>query len=328
MNLAIDYYPFLKFYHSGPKVFLNRLKNSMKKQNLFNIRSPLLPFFDIALYSVYEKNFFNKNYVLRVDGIYFDIKNTSGNTNDLNNQIFKSIANSKGIIYISQFSKEMVHTFYGKIGIPETIIHNKVPLDLFKPVGDSYKENLGIKDSDRVLITSAHWRRHKRLDETIEFVKYLNFVEKYNYKLIILGGKKSDFNDENIIFAGEIKPHQLSKWYRTAQIYIHLAWIEPCGNTQIEAMASGLPVICCNNGGIGETVKSANGGIVVQCDENYKMNLIDYYNPPKPNFNLLHNTVNDIFKNYNFFRNQIKFDVLDIDHGARLYSEFIKKCLH
>ena len=115
MNLAIDYYPFLKFYHSGPKVFLNRLKNSIKKQNLFNIRSPLLPFFDIALYSVYEKNFFNKNYVLRVDGIYFDIKNTSGNTNDLNNQIFKSIANSKGIIYISQFSKEMVHTFYGKL---------------------------------------------------------------------------------------------------------------------------------------------------------------------------------------------------------------------
>ena len=33
--------------------------------------------------------------------------------------------------------------------------------------------------------------------------------------------------------------NSLSKWYRSADIYLHLAWIEPCGNTQIEAMAQG-----------------------------------------------------------------------------------------
>ena len=44
MNLAIDYYPFLNFYHAGPKVFLNRLKNSIKKQNLCNLRTPYAPF--------------------------------------------------------------------------------------------------------------------------------------------------------------------------------------------------------------------------------------------------------------------------------------------
>ena len=48
-------------------------------------------------YEKSKKNFFNKNYVLRVDGIYFDIKNTSGNTNDLNNMklLLKAIFTSK-----------------------------------------------------------------------------------------------------------------------------------------------------------------------------------------------------------------------------------------
>ena len=55
----------------------------------------------------------------------------------------------------------------------------------------------------------------------------------------------------------------ISFLHRTADIYVHLAWIEPCGNTQIEAMACGLPVVCCNNGGIGETIKNSSGGIEV-----------------------------------------------------------------
>ena len=55
---------------------------------------------------------------------------TAGNTKLLNNKIFKSISKSCGIVYISKFSREMVHKFYGKIDIPETVIHNKVPLDI------------------------------------------------------------------------------------------------------------------------------------------------------------------------------------------------------
>ena len=92
-----------------------------------------------------------------------------------------------------------------------------------------------------------------------------------------MGGEKKNFNNQNIISIGEVSPNSLSKWYRTADIYLHLAWIEPCGNTQIEAMASGVPVICCNNGGIGETVNEASGGIVVDADMPFQMELIDYY---------------------------------------------------
>lgn len=324
MNLAIDYYPFLKFYHSGPKVFLNRLKDSLIKQNLCNISSPFLPFHDIALFSVNEKNLFKKDYIIRVDGIYFDSKNTQGDTFNLNKKIFDSIERSKGIIYISEFSRRMVHQFYKKPNVPETVIHNKVPLNIFKPTGDNFRFDLGIKESDRILITSAHWRRHKRLKETIELLKILNYQGNYTYKLIVLGGEKKENINENIFFIGEIKPHLLSKWYRTGDVYVHLAWIEPCGNTQIEAMASGLPVVCCNNGGIGETVKHANAGVVVDCDQKFEMKYIDYYNPPKPNYIKLVTAINNIFNNLKKYKNEINYNYLDIDFGARLYYEFIR----
>ena len=312
MNLAIDYYPFLKFYHSGQKVFLNRLKNSLLKQNLCNVKSPFLPFFDIALYSVYQKNFFHKNCIIRVDGIYFDNQNTAGDSKKLNDQIFESIIKSKGVIYISNFSKQMVHKFYGKLNLPEITIHNKVPLNLFKSYGDNYRKELGIDKNDRVLITSAHWRRHKRLEETIKLLKILNEQSNYNYKLIILGGAKKNFTDENIFHIGEVNPNLLSKWYRSADIHAPRL-DEPCGNTQIEAMASGLPVICCNNGGIGETVVSANAGIVVDCDQNFEMDYIDYYNPPEPNYVKLIDAINIIFNNLSKYKNEINYDYLDID---------------
>ena len=327
MKLAIDFHPFLNFYHAGPKVFLNRLRKSIIRQNICKIKTPYFPFYDIALYSVYEKNFFYKKYVLRVDGIYFDKNDTAGNTKLLNNKIFKSISKSCGIVYISKFSKEMVHKFYGKIDIPETVIHNKVPLDIFKPIGDNYRNELSLKKNERILVTSAHWRRHKRLEETIDFIDFLNSQNSHKYKLIILGGEKKSFNNQNIISIGEVSPNSLSKWYRTADIYLHLAWIEPCGNTQIEAMASGVPVICCNNGGIGETVNEASGGIVVDADMPFQMELIDYYNPPKPNFEKLRDAVEKIYNNYNYYKNQINYHYLNIDLAANKYCEFIKKCL-
>ena len=325
MKLAVDYYPFLNFYHSGPKVFLNRLTNSIKKNQLCDIRSPFLPFFDIGLYSVYKKNLYNKKYVLRVDGIYFDIKNTFGNTNYLNKKIFDSIEGSSGVIFISEFSKVMVESFHGVVKKPNTIIHNKVPLNLFRPNGHNFRNKLGLQDNDKVLITSAHWRRHKRLNETIELINLLN-QNNDQYKLIVLGGNKlKDNSNPNIFFVGEVAPNQLSPWYRTADIYIHLAWIEPCGNTQIEAMASGIPVICCNNGGIGETVRKANGGIVTECDSIFYPKLIDYYNPPKPNFNKLIEAIKEIYDNYDKYKKLINYEYLNIDLAAHKYQTFIKK---
>ena len=139
------------------------------------------------------------------------------------------------------------------------------------------------------------------------------------------GGADVELNNKNIIYAGEIDPDNLAAWYRTADIYLHLAWIEPCGNTQIEAMACGVPVLCTNNGGIGETVLNANGGVVSKCDKPFEMKLLDYYDPPKPDFKILMEDFVRIMNDQKRFSQQIKIKNLDIDLAAREYVSLIKK---
>ena len=146
--------------------------------------------------------------------------------------------------------------------------------------------------------------------------------------MIILG--KSDLfknfqNNKQIIFAGEIKPSNLAAWYRTADVYIHLAWIEPAGNTQNEAIGCGLPVICSNNGGLKDTVIRSNAGLVSFTDENYNFSYVDYYNPPEPNYLNLIQDVNNVFENLESYKSKIKFNEIDINLVAKKYEKFIKQ---
>ena len=90
-------------------------------------------------------------------------------------------------------------------------------------------------------------------------------------------------------------------------------------------MACGLPVICCNNGGIGETVKFASGGLVVETDPQFEFEELDYYNPPKPNYNKLIEAIQEIFSNYELYKNKINYNYLNIDNAAIEYTDFIKK---
>ena len=92
-------------------------------------------------------------------------------------------------------------------------------------------------------------------------------------------------------------------------------------------MACGLPVVCCNNGGIGETVELASGGIVVKTDPEYEYDKIEYYNPPKPNYKKLIEAINEIFLNYETYKSKINYNYLNIDNAAISYTNFINKLI-
>ena len=326
MRLAIESFPFLGYSHKGPKVFLGRLTDSIRKQKLCDIRPPFIPNYDIALFAIENKSIFHRPYVIRVDGLYFDTENTVGSTEEMNRVIFEGIKGSSGVVFVSEFSRIMVERFHKPSTVPTMIIHNKVPLDLFSPRGTNMRSRLGIGVDERVLVTSAHWRRHKRLEETIKLVNLLRAKDKHHYKLVVLGQKPKNIpQTEGVIFCGEIKPNELPSWYRAADIYVHLAWIEPCGNSQIEAMACGLPVVCTNNGGIGETVAAAGGGIVSTSDNPYKYTKLNYYSPPEPDYSALIRDIKTIFSHLDYFRDNIIRTSLDIDVGAKQYVDFISR---
>lgn len=331
IRLGLKFNPLRSISKNGPDVFTNRLVQSFIKNSLFEVKSGLLPNFDVGLYNVTPSKYIYYNkipFFLRLDGIYHDTKKTYKYGKILNERIRQSIKNAKGIIFISQYCKTLCEKILNiKISIPNIIIYNRAPENLFKPQGNNYRSKLNYINY-RVLIAAGNWRRHKRLHELIKFLKILN-QKKTIYKLIVLGKiNKEDLElikDSNIYYVGEISPEELPAWYRTADVYLHMSWIEPSGNTQMEAMACGVPILCCNNGGIGETVKEFTSGLISNVDKKYEFNWIDFYDPPEPDYVILKKDLETIFDNLNAFKKKIDFKKLRFINCAKNYASFIEK---
>ncbi len=329
MLLGIENYYFNKGSKKGPYIFLSRLIESIKKENLCKLTSLIDPRSDCKLFLINKKKdfFFRKKFFLRVDGLYLDKFNHKFQTDKLNKKIFDSIDKASGLIFISEYSKKIVEKMHKKIKIPNIVIHNAVDIAQFSNFGHNLRRKFGFDENDRVIVTSASWRRHKRLNESIELLNILNSQNKFKYKLLVLGKSESQILNKDVIYTGHISHYNLPQYYRSGDIYLHLAWIEPCGNTQIEAMSCGLPVICCNNGGIGETVRKANGGKVLETDKKFNFEKLDYYNPPAPNYDLLKKEIEDVFNNLNIYKKKILRDKLDIKLAAIEYVNFISEVI-
>ena len=315
--------------HGGPHVFMNRLVRSIEKQDLAIPVSRIYQPYDAALFMVYKRRqLLPRPFVLRVDGIYIDKQNTVGNSKILNERIFRSIEKSSGVVFISEYSRQVTKAFHGSTGPANVVINNAVPLDIFNDRGPNMRSQLGIDPSELVIVSSAHWRRHKRLEETLQLFRLVKNSFRRKCKLLVLGRNAGNIVADDVIVVGEVEPDKLASWYRTGDIFLHLAWIEPCGNTHVEAMASGLPTLCTNNGGVGEAVKASNGGIVSNADKPYDYNYIDAYDPPEPDYGVLLDDFRRIVEHLPTWKRSIDRTALDIDNGARRYIEFLDQVVN
>lgn len=323
MKIAIEKYPFILNEKIGPYIFLERLALEFKKQRI-NLTNKFNPLYDFCIFANTNKSLFNKPYFLRIGGIFFDNKNTLTDTFQANKLIFDSIDNSIGTIFISDFTKNLVKKFHKNFNTKNIVINNSVPLNIFSPDGKNLRDKLNINSQDFVIIVSAAWRRHKRLDEILELFFKLKTKIK-NLKLIILGKYNMNKKDPDIILAGTISHDMLPQWYRTANIYLHLSWIDQNPNTLVEAIACGLPSLCTNNGGTCELIEKTNSGIVSYVDEDYNYQLVDYYNPPKPNYDILIKDFMEIYNNYKEYKNNINTAPIDLTEAAKKYLNFFEK---
>ncbi len=325
MKLAIE--PLSKFRKTqiASKFFLSNIKKKFELNQNCSLSSHYLPFYDVALFATTNKSIYKKPFILRLDGIYIDKLNTIRNSDLENKKIFRSIENSSGVIFNSKYSKKIVEKFHKKIDKPNVVISNGIDQSIFKPEGENLRNELRIDKDEIVLITCAYWRRHKRLKETIIFFKKLVETRNEKLKLIIVGSKNEDYNnDKNIIFSGIVKNGDLPKWYRTADFYIHLSWIEANSNSQCEAISCGLPILCSNNGGNYESVKELNVGVVSECDEQFNFEMVDLYNPPEPNYKTLLKDFDNLIKKKNQFRLSKSLNKISLDNVAEDYLKFIK----
>jgi len=162
---------------------------------------------------------------------------------------------------------------YEKISPQKVVtIYNGIALDKFNQSIDvaSFRDSLGIRDNELLIATVASLtpkKGHKYfLDSVADIVKTYK-----NIKCLIVGDGplrkeleeyvKTLSLDYYIIFTG-IR-NDIPNLLRAADIFVLPSLIEGLGIAAIEAMASGIPVVATNVGGLSEVVKDGISGILV-----------------------------------------------------------------
>jgi glycosyltransferase involved in cell wall biosynthesis len=302
----------------GPANFFNRLIDSVVENQYAKVVGTRNILQDVGLYSSVVDRFNLNPYVIRIDGIYFDKEQTSGSNVTLNKRIFKSIDRAQGVVFQSNFSKNLVEAHYGKIKSPYVIILNGAPLR------DVKRKN----NHKKIIICSANWRAHKRLNSIISVVGKLK--EKVDCELLVLGDTESveKSSHEFVKYIGKVDKNIVLKYLERADLFIHLAWLDPCPNSVIEAISCGVPVVCSNEGGTPEIVRKTGCGRIANCDIKVDYSdLVDLYNPPIPDIDEIVKEAEYVLENSEFILSNMDRTTVDIKHVSKKYVNFLDRVI-
>jgi len=135
-------------------------------------------------------------------------------------------------------------------------LHNGVDPTVFKADGvrrNSIRQQLGIDDSQFVILTAAALEGRKNVDTVIKAMVCLRRDDGQDYRLIIAGdgphhkalaGLVTANNLQKVVtLLGAVKPLDMPGLYNAADAFALLSWGEGLPLVVPEAMASGLPVI-------------------------------------------------------------------------------------
>lgn len=149
----------------------------------------------------------------------------------------------------------------------EIIPNGANPADLSDSVSEAeiveLKKHFGKKPNDIYLVNTARLVWQKANDDTIRALTYLT----EDVKLLLVGDGPEENNlrvlvkdlklEARVIFAGRIDRSEVTKYRKIADIFVGPSRSEGLGNAWLSAMASRLPVIATQEGGLAEFIFDA-----------------------------------------------------------------------
>tara|TARA_A100000172_G_scaffold16038_2_gene8586 strand:- start:15709 stop:16593 length:885 start_codon:yes stop_codon:yes gene_type:complete len=207
----------------------------------------------------------------RLDGIYF---NTTQDYNKQNANIKRTYDMASGVIFQSNFNKELITKYFGQHR-NSIVIHNGADLRKIEetPV-------FGLDRYENLWSCAATWRPHKRLNENIRY-----FLEHSgpNDGMLIAGNVSpgDKIKDDKLHYVGVLSQRQLYSLYKRCKFFIHLAWLDHCPNVVVDARACGCTIICSSAGGTKE-IAGSNAIIIEEEEWDYKP--VALYKPPSMDF--------------------------------------------
>ena len=181
------------------------------------------------------------------------------------NAVEFSINNSDAVTSVSEDLK-MDTLSYFNIEKNIEVIPNFVDLDKYNNIDKNFNRNILANDDEKIITHISNFRKVKRIDDVINSYNLIN--KKINSKLILLGDgperiKAEKLCDElnlndKVLFLGA--SNETAKILYLSDVFILASTTESFGLVALEAMASSVPVISTNSGGLPEVNKDGFSG--------------------------------------------------------------------
>jgi glycosyltransferase involved in cell wall biosynthesis len=157
------------------------------------------------------------------------------------------------------------------LGRPVENIAKGVDTVLFNPDGPNVRASIGVGAAPVALVVS----RLVPIKNVRLFVEAIAGVHRScpDVRAVVVGDGPLDAAlkqqavalglERVVLFAGYVEQRDLPHWYRTADVFVLPSDFDNAPNVAVEAMASGLPIVATDVGGVSEYVDVPAGGVLV-----------------------------------------------------------------
>ena len=181
---------------------------------------------------------------------------------------------------VSDYIKKRVLTIDNSLSSKVEVLLNGIDIMSFrrkdkKNIRKQLRLKYGISENDFVYLFTGRIDFEKGV---LELIKAFKKLDRKNTRLLILGGsyyssfKKTRYvrmvereilNNPNIIVTGYIPNKDIAKYHAMSDcMIVPSQWDEPCGLVNLEALASGLPLISSDCGGTSQYTKNTNSILI------------------------------------------------------------------
>lgn len=159
----------------------------------------------------------------------------------------------------------------GLLGLPVQRVAKGVDTDRFHPGGPSIRDSLRLQDR-RVVLTVARLVPIKRVALLVESFAAVRACVPEAHLVIVGDGPEREAlrqqaADLGVLdattFVGSVSHRDTPAFYRAADVFALSSEFDNSPNVALEAMASGLPVVATDAGGVRQFVDDPEGGAIV-----------------------------------------------------------------
>lgn len=192
------------------------------------------------------------------------------------------IYNPSAMLIVPSEKVKAVMEKYG-IKCPIEIIPSGIDMNIYKkrlPKKEKTKilSELGLQNSNKYLVTVCRLAAEKNIDELLRYLPALTKRDK-DIKLIIVGDgpyktklvkeiNKLGISD-HVIFTGAISRDEIYKYYQLGNIFVSASTSETQGLTYIEALASGMPMVCKKDKCLDKIIEKGGNGFVFKNENDF-----------------------------------------------------------